>query len=211
VSTHAETSHDADRQRHALELGRLERLRAQLVAAECDAGVFYDPVNVRYATGTSNMQVYALHNPCRYAYVPVEGPVVLFDFKGCEHLSDGHPVVSDVRDATSWYHFVTGPRTEEFADRWAAEIVELLGTGRSTGRTRLAVDRLDPFGARALERRGVEVVDGQAVANLAKAVEISDAYRDDASVDPSFARLQEHQAFRDLIYPEEIDPEQEPS
>ncbi len=48
-----------------------------------------------------------------------------------------------------------------------------------------------------------------AVTDLAKAVEISDAYRDDASVDPSFARLQEHQAFRDLIYPEEIDPEQD--
>lgn len=48
-----------------------------------------------------------------------------------------------------------------------------------------------------------------AVSDLAKAVEISDAYRDDASVDPSFARLQDHQAFRDLVYPEEIDPEQE--
>ncbi|MFC4259303.1 tetratricopeptide repeat protein [Marinobacter lacisalsi] len=48
-----------------------------------------------------------------------------------------------------------------------------------------------------------------AVANLATAVEISDAYRDDASVDPSFSRLQDHQAFRDLIYPEESDPEQE--
>lgn len=48
-----------------------------------------------------------------------------------------------------------------------------------------------------------------AVADLAKAVEISDAYRDDASVDPSFARLQEHQAFRDLIYPEEPDTDQE--
>lgn len=47
-----------------------------------------------------------------------------------------------------------------------------------------------------------------AVAELAKAVAISDAYRDDASVDPSFARLQDHQAFRDLIYPEEIDTDQ---
>ena len=50
-----------------------------------------------------------------------------------------------------------------------------------------------------------------AVADLAKAVAISDAYRDDASVDPSFARLQDHQAFRDLIYPEEIDTDQDDS
>ncbi|MDA3033244.1 MAG: aminopeptidase P family N-terminal domain-containing protein, partial [Actinomycetota bacterium] len=85
----------------ALESGRLDRLRAALAAADCDAGVFYDPINVRYATGTSNMQVYSLHNPCRYAYVPVEGPVVLFDFKGCEHLSDGHHNVAEVRNAIS--------------------------------------------------------------------------------------------------------------
>ncbi|GGY77914.1 TPR end-of-group domain-containing protein [Marinobacter zhanjiangensis] len=48
-----------------------------------------------------------------------------------------------------------------------------------------------------------------AVANLSTAVEISDAYRDDASVDPSFARLQDHQAFRDLVYPQENDPQQD--
>lgn len=148
-----------------LELGRLARLQAQLVAADCDAGVFYDPVNIRYATGTSNMQVYSLHNPCRYAFVPAEGPVVLFDFKGCEHLASGHPAVGEVRDATSWYHFVTGPRTDEFARRWASEVVDLLAGGR-----RLAVDRLDPYGAIALARHGVEVVDGQAVANLARAI-----------------------------------------
>jgi Xaa-Pro aminopeptidase len=157
----------------ALELGRTARLREQLALAGCDAGVFYDPVNIRYATGTSNMQVYSLHNPCRYAFVPVEGPVVLFDFKGCEHLSDGHPVVGEVRSATTWYHFVSGDRTGEFAERWAAEIAGLLGhqaQGSSVGRHRLAVDRLDPSGAAALDRLGVTVADGQRVANLARAI-----------------------------------------
>jgi hypothetical protein len=28
-----------------------------------------DPINIRYATGTSNMQVDALHHACRYAFV----------------------------------------------------------------------------------------------------------------------------------------------
>src|SRR5680860_1400816 len=78
----------SDRRREPkLELSRLARLREQLHLAGCDAGVFFDPINVRYATGTSNMQGYSLHNPCRYVYVPVVGPVVLFEFKGCEHLS----------------------------------------------------------------------------------------------------------------------------
>ena len=49
----------------SLELGRLQRLRDELEKADCTAGIFYDPINIRYATGTWNMQVYSLHNPCR--------------------------------------------------------------------------------------------------------------------------------------------------
>jgi Xaa-Pro dipeptidase len=155
--------------RTALESGRLDRLRNSLSAAGCDAGVFYDPINIRYATGTSNMQVYSLHNPCRYVFVPVEGPVVLFDFKGCAHLSDGHHNVAEVRNAISWYHFVAGPRVEEFANNWAAEVISLLGSSTPV-RRRLAVDRLDPAGLHALERHGVDVIDGQAVADNAKVI-----------------------------------------
>lgn len=152
-----------------LELGRLERLRAAVSRADCDAGLFYDPINIRYATGTSNMQVYSLHNPCRYVFVPAEGPVVLFDFKGCQHLSSGRQAVDEVREATSWYHFVAGPRTVEFATRWADEIAGLLGPMR-TGTRRLAIDRIDPAGLHALERHHIVVVDGQPIADSARAV-----------------------------------------
>jgi tetratricopeptide (TPR) repeat protein len=43
------------------------------------------------------------------------------------------------------------------------------------------------------------------VTTLEKAINISEAYRDDASVDPSFAQLQEHDSFRELIFPENND------
>ncbi len=153
----------------ALELGRLARLREAIADAGCDAGLFYDPINVRYATGTSNMQVYSLHNPCRYAFVPADGDVVLFEFKGCEHLSVGHPAVADVRPAVSWYDFVSGCRTVEFAGTWAAEIDDLLGSGRE-----LAVDRLDPIGVDALRRLGIRLHDGQRIANRARMIKTAD-------------------------------------
>lgn len=157
--------------RIAMEFERLARLRAHIASADCDAGIFYDPINIRYATGTSNMQVYALHNACRYVFVPVEGPVVLFDFKGCGHLSDAHPAVDEVRDATTWYHFVAGSRCAEFAATWADEIVDLICTeAGGSKRPRIAIDRLDPLGLDALSARGVTVIDGQEVANLARAI-----------------------------------------
>ncbi|WP_040493816.1 M24 family metallopeptidase [Ilumatobacter nonamiensis] len=148
-----------------LDASRLARLRASIADAECDAGLFYDPTNIRYATGTSNMQVYSLHNPCRYAFVPADGPVVLFEFKGCAHLSDDHDNVAEVRTAISWYDFVSGGRVEEFAADWAAEITDLVGSG-----TAVAIDRLDPIGLSALERRGITVHDGQRVANRARMI-----------------------------------------
>ncbi len=153
----------------ALDLERLARLRRAMAAGNCPAALFYDPANIRYATGTSNMQVYAGHNACRYVFVPLEGPVVLFEFSGCGHLSDGHPGVTEIRPAVSWYHFVTGPRVPEKAKKWAAEIANLVEryTG---GDRRLAVDRLDPLGTWELQRLGVTIEDGQAVMSAAKRI-----------------------------------------
>ncbi|MGI9612077.1 MAG: M24 family metallopeptidase [Acidimicrobiales bacterium] len=149
-----------------LEAGRLARLQAEIDRSGCAAGLFYDPINVRYATGTSNMQVYALHNPCRYVWVPASGPTVLFEFKGCEHLSAGHAGVGEVRPAVSWYDFVSGGRVDEFAKLWAAELLDLLGSGPGD----VAVDRLDPIGVAALAEHGVRVHDGQRVANRARVI-----------------------------------------
>lgn len=44
-----------------------------------------------------------------------------------------------------------------------------------------------------------------AVATLKKAIDISEAYRDDASVDPSFEQLRDHGSFKALIFPETED------
>jgi Xaa-Pro aminopeptidase len=149
-----------------LEAGRLERLQGAIADAGCDAGLFYDPTNIRYATGTSNMQVYSLHNPCRYVFVPATGTCTLFEFKGCAHLSDGHSGVGEIRPAISWYDFITGGRTEWFARKWADEIVALLGRGHRD----IAVDRLDPIGTREFDRRGIRIHDGQRVANQARMI-----------------------------------------
>ena len=111
-----------------LDLGRLARLKAKLLEHDCAAGLFYDPMNIRYATGSTNMQVYSMHNACRYVFVATEGPVILFEFSGCEFLAEDRPAVDEVRVAQAWYHFAAGPRMMEFAQSWCAEIVDLMKT-----------------------------------------------------------------------------------
>lgn len=44
-----------------------------------------------------------------------------------------------------------------------------------------------------------------AVSNLDKAIEIAEAYRDDASVDPSFEQLRDHESFRNLVFQDKDD------
>jgi Xaa-Pro dipeptidase len=152
---------------------RLARLRAELVKRDYAGALLYDPINVRYATGSRNMAVWLLHNATRYAFVPSEGPVTLFDFHNCGHLSDGLETVGEVRPARAWYYFAGGPRAEDIAKRWAGEITELLEQ-HGAGNKRLAVDRLEPLGTNLLKQAGVQIFDGQEVLEQARAIKSAD-------------------------------------
>ncbi|WP_208539336.1 M24 family metallopeptidase [Algihabitans albus] len=157
----------------ALRAYRLARLRAELRARDYAGLLVTDPINIRYATGTSNMQVWALHNAVRYAFVPTEGPVVLFDFHGGLHLSAGIETVAEVRPALSWFYFIAGAQAPERAALWAREIADLL-RAEGGGNRRLAVDKCEPLGVDALRREGVEIRDGQEVCERARAIKSPD-------------------------------------
>src|SRR5260221_1416518 len=132
----------------AIRAYRLGRVRAELAQRGYAAAVLTDPINVRYATGTRNMQVWTLHNAARCAFVPVEGPVVLFDFNNCEHLAADIETVDEVRRAISWYYYAAGPAAEIKADAWAAELADLVQPPGGDNR-RVAFDLLNPLGAAA--------------------------------------------------------------
>src|SRR5260370_9746973 len=68
---------------------RMRRLQAELKRLDYAGAVLFDPVNIRYATGSRNMAVWTLHNPARYAFVPAQGKAVVFHFPGVPHLSNG--------------------------------------------------------------------------------------------------------------------------
>ena len=52
---------------------RMARVQAELRRRDYAGAVLYDPINIRYATGSRNMAVWTMHNPARYAFVPAEG------------------------------------------------------------------------------------------------------------------------------------------
>jgi len=148
---------------------RLERLRAELRKRDYAGAVLSDPMNLRYATGTRNMAVWTAHAPSRSAFVATDGPVILFEFTSSRHVTEGSPIVDEVRPCTPWIYFLAGPRTEEKARLWADEIESLMRQHGGANR-RLAVDRCDPLGAARLLSHGVQLFDAQEATEQARLV-----------------------------------------
>jgi Xaa-Pro dipeptidase len=149
---------------------RLARLRQELKVRDFDACVLYDPVNLRFATGARNMQVFLLRNPARYVFIPADGSVILFEFQGAEHLARDLTTIDEIRPAVTWSYVAAGPRVNEFASLWATEIADLMRTHCGQSSRRLAVDNLNPPGLAALARHGIEVFDAQEAVEHAKAI-----------------------------------------
>ena len=152
---------------------RLERIRAELKRRDYAGALLYDPVNIRYATDSTNMQLWVAHNPTRHCFVATEGPVVLFDYFSCEHLSDHSGVVDEVRPAVSWMYLYGGELTGGRVRRWAAGIADLVRQ-HGGGNKRIALDHINPEGVAELARLDVTVGNGEAVMENARLIKSPD-------------------------------------
>jgi len=66
---------------------RLKRITAELQKRDLGGILLFDPINIRYATDSMNMQVWTMHNLARAAFVSAAGYIVLWDFTHCEHMT----------------------------------------------------------------------------------------------------------------------------
>ncbi|MEZ7982588.1 MAG: Xaa-Pro peptidase family protein [Paracoccaceae bacterium] len=152
---------------------RLGRIREQMARADVAGLLLYDPVNIRYAFDSSNMQVWTAHNPTRYALILSDGPAIIFEYIGCEHLAEGLPGVDEVRAAVTYMFLNKGDKAEGFVADWADEICDLVRQ-HGAGNRRLAVDKLDPDPANALETRGLTLINGTPLTEIARSIKSQD-------------------------------------
>ncbi|WP_199256790.1 aminopeptidase P family N-terminal domain-containing protein [Alteribacillus sp. YIM 98480] len=152
---------------------RLHRVKDQITKNGYSACLLFDPMNVKYATGTRNMEVYIRRNPGRYVFIPVEGPVILFDYDNCEHLSEGVETVDEVRPALMLSYAATAQNLKRDAKQFASEIKALMQQ-YGGGDRQIAVDQLPVAGHIALNNEGLETVDAQRPVEHAKAIKSQD-------------------------------------
>ena len=90
---------------------RLERITKMLAERDYGGLLVFDPLNIRYATDSTNMQLWNMHNPFRACLVCADGYMVLWDYKNSPFLADHNPLVREVRSGAGLFYFATGDKT----------------------------------------------------------------------------------------------------
>jgi len=148
---------------------RVNRLIKELNKRDLDGVLVFDPLNIRYITDTTNMQLWNSHNPFRACFMSNEGYIILWDYKGLNLLSSFNPLVKEVRNSASMFYFANGDKTKSDAQKFALEIKDIL-IGKNKGTHRLAVDKIQIHGLRALESQGLEIHDGEEVMERTRSI-----------------------------------------
>jgi Xaa-Pro dipeptidase len=100
-----------------------------------------DPINIFYATGVRNMTVYSMMGAVRFVLVLADGPVVLWEFGGSEHLAEQATTVDEIRTAPG-VTALSGPPYVEAVVAFAAEITDTCRPWLGDDAV-LAVERMD--------------------------------------------------------------------
>ncbi|MFW2381888.1 MAG: M24 family metallopeptidase [Acidimicrobiales bacterium] len=135
---------------------RMDRVRSQMERMGYDGALLMDPMNIRYVTDSTNMQIWVMHNGARYCWVGLDGSCIVWEFSDCEFLAAHNPLVTEVRPAIGSTFFIAGPRWAEQAHRFADEIIDVISE-HAGQRPCVAVDQLHHVGYQRLAAAGIEV------------------------------------------------------
>ncbi|WP_417524790.1 dimethylsulfonioproprionate lyase DddP [Marinovum sp.] len=155
---------------------RWQRLTQAVQARGWGGLLVFDPLNIRYATDSTNMQLWNSHNPFRAVLVCADGYMVIWDYSRAPFLSTFNPLVREQRSGADLFYFDRGEGLERAAAAFAEEVRDLLAA-HGGGEMRLGVDKIMLHGLRALEALGITVLPGEEATEHARAIKGPDEIR----------------------------------
>lgn len=147
---------------------RHDHLRRVMARLDVPALLTPDPINIGYACGHRNMTVYGMMGPSRFVLLIADGPTIMFEFAGCEHLSEGLVVVDEVRQTTT-ITANSGALFERSLERFAAEVIDVCRAHHPSD-LRIAVEKVDWMFTDALRRNGATLMDAMGVMIAARQI-----------------------------------------
>ena len=148
---------------------RWQRLTQHIVERGYAGLLMFDPLNIRYATDSTNMQLWNTHNPFRAVLICADGYMVMWDYKNAPFLSKFNPLVREQRSGADLFYFDRGDKIDVAADCFSNEVRELI-TQHVGSNKRLAVDKIMLHGLRALEAQGFEIMEGEELTEKARSI-----------------------------------------
>ena len=148
---------------------RWTRLTQHIVDRGYAGLLMFDPLNIRYATDSTNMQLWNTHNPFRALLLCADGYMVIWDYKQSPFLSTFNPLVREQRAGADLFYFDRGDKVNVQADVFSNEVRRLLQE-HCPGNKRLAVDKIMIHGLRALEAQGFDIMEGEEVTEKCRSV-----------------------------------------
>jgi Xaa-Pro aminopeptidase len=148
---------------------RWKRLTQAVVDRDYGGVLMFDPLNIRYATDSTNMQLWNAHNPFRALLVCADGYMVIWDYKNSPFLSTFNPLVREQRFGADLFYFDRGDKVDVAADAFSNEVRTLIAE-HGGGNMRLAVDKIMLHGLRALEAQGFEIMEGEELTEKTRAI-----------------------------------------
>ena len=152
---------------------RWERLTQHIVDRDYGGLLMFDPLNIRYATDSTNMQLWNTHNPFRAVLLCADGYMVIWDYKNSPFLSEFNPLVKEQRSGADLFYFDRGDKVDIAADIFANEVRDLIAEHGSNNK-RIAVDKIMLHGLRALEAQGFEIMEGEEVTEKSRSIKGND-------------------------------------
>ena len=152
---------------------RHSRLTQHIVARGYAGLLMFDPLNIRYATDSTNMQLWNTHNPFRAVLLCADGYMVIWDYKNSPFLSTFNPLVVEQRSGADLFYFDRGDKVDVAADVFANEVRVLLKE-HAPKSSKLAVDKIMLHGLTALQVQGFEIKDGEEVTEKARSIKGAD-------------------------------------
>jgi len=153
----------------AMRTYRWQRLTQNIVSRDYGGVLLFDPLNIRYATDSTNMQLWNTHNPFRAVLLCADGYMVIWDYKNSPFLSTFNPLVKEQRSGADLFYFDRGDRVDVAADAFSNEVRQLIEEHGGNNK-RLAVDKIMLHGLRALEAQGFHVCDGEELTEKTRSV-----------------------------------------
>ena len=131
--------------------------------------LMFDPLNIRYATDSTNMQLWNMHNAFRACLVCADGYMVMWDYKNAIFLSKFNGLVNEQRSGADLFYFDRGDKIDVAADEFSNQVRSVIDE-HGGANTRLGVDKIMIHGLRALEAQGFDVIPGEELTEKARSI-----------------------------------------